>query len=182
MYGDTERPNGGGLMSDPGPGAQSRDDPSGGSENPSEKTRDNVSESQDTTITFDARSKDIPPTTPGWSSNLQAAIDAPPVGSALLVVQHGAGGARFLLATDRITAGRNPSSDIFLDDVTVSRKHAEFLRRDGGFVLHDLGSLNGTYIGRDRIDEAVLRNGAEVRIGKFRMVFYASRRTLGPTT
>jgi FHA domain len=106
-----------------------------------------------------------------------AAVEALPAGSALLVVQQGpTAGARFLLAEDRITAGRHPTSDIFLDDVTVSRKHAEFVRRDGGFTLRDVGGLNGTYVGRDRIDEVALRNGDEVRIGKFRMVFYASKR------
>jgi pSer/pThr/pTyr-binding forkhead associated (FHA) protein len=133
----------------------------------------------ETTLTFQAIKRDtLPAPGGGLSAAHQAAVDALPAGSALLVVQQGpTAGARFLLATDRITAGRHPSSDIFLDDVTVSRKHAEFLRRDGGFVLRDVGGLNGTYIGRDRIDEAVLHNGDEVRVGKFRMVFYASPRS-----
>ena len=88
-------------------------------------------------------------------------------------------GARFLLDADRTTAGRHPGSDIFLDDVTVSRKHAEFIRGQGQFVVRDVGSLNGTYVRRDRIDEAVLRDGDEVQIGKFRMVFYPSKRGSG---
>jgi pSer/pThr/pTyr-binding forkhead associated (FHA) protein len=110
----------------------------------------------------------------------QAAIDALPAGSALLVVQRGPNaGARFLLDADKTTAGRRPDSDIFLDDVTVSRKHAEFLRREAQFVVRDVGSLNGTYVQRDRIEEAVLRDGDEVQIGKFRMVFHPSKRAAG---
>ena len=105
----------------------------------------------------------------------EAAVAALPVGSALLVVQRGPNaGARFLLDAERTTAGRRPDSDIFLDDVTVSRKHAEFIRRGEGFVVRDVGSLNGTYVQRDRIDEAVLRAGDEVQIGKYRMMFYPS--------
>jgi pSer/pThr/pTyr-binding forkhead associated (FHA) protein len=114
----------------------------------------------------------------GLSPADTAAIDALPAQSALLVVQRGPNaGARFLLDADRTTAGRRPDSDIFLDDVTVSRKHAEFVRRGDDFVVRDVGSLNGTYVQRDRIDEAVLRDGDEVQIGKFRMVFHPSRRT-----
>jgi len=106
-----------------------------------------------------------------------AAIDALPAGSALLVVERGpVAGARFLLDAERTTAGRRPESDIFLDDVTVSRKHAEFVRRpDGVFVVRDVGSLNGTYVGRERIEgEQVLHEGDEVQIGKYRLVFYPS--------
>lgn len=113
----------------------------------------------------------------------QAAVDALPAGSALLVVQRGPNaGARFLLDAERTTAGRHPGSDIFLDDVTVSRKHAEFVRREGQFVVRDVGSLNGTYVSRDRIDEAVLRDGDEVQIGKFRMIFHPSKRSTGAGT
>jgi pSer/pThr/pTyr-binding forkhead associated (FHA) protein len=113
----------------------------------------------------------------------QAAIDALPAGSALLVVQRGPNaGARFLLDAERTTAGRHPGSDIFLDDVTVSRKHAEFVRREGQFVVRDVGSLNGTYVRRDRIDQAVLREGDEVQIGKFRMIFHPSKRGTGAGT
>ena len=113
----------------------------------------------------------------GLTTDQQRSVDALPEGSALLVVQRGPNaGARFLLDADRTTAGRRPDSDIFLDDVTVSRKHAEFVRRGSDFVVRDVGSLNGTYVQRDRIDEAVLKDGDEVQIGKFRMVFYPSRR------
>ena len=82
-------------------------------------------------------------------------------------------GSRFLLDTDVVTAGRHPDSEIFLDDVTVSRRHAEFRRGPDGFRVCDVGSLNGTYVNRDRIDEVVLQGGDEVQIGKFRLVYFA---------
>lgn len=91
---------------------------------------------------------------------------------ALLVVVSGPdAGAQILLDTDVVTVGRSPNADIFLDDVTVSRKHAEFVRTPSGFTLRDTGSLNGTYVGRQLIDSVELRNGADVQIGKFRMIF-----------
>jgi len=103
-----------------------------------------------------------------------AAVDGLPAGSALLVVQRGPGsGNRFLLDKDLVHAGRHPDSDIFLDDVTVSRRHAEFVRQGSAFEVRDVGSLNGTYVNRDRIDDVVLKDGDEVQIGKFRLVFYA---------
>ena len=95
-----------------------------------------------------------------------------PPGMALLVVRRGPNaGARFLLDHDVTTSGRHPDSDIFLDDVTVSRRHAEFRRESGEFVVIDVGSLNGTYVNREPVDQAVLANGDEVQIGKFRLVF-----------
>jgi pSer/pThr/pTyr-binding forkhead associated (FHA) protein len=134
----------------------------------------------DTTISLRAVSPDVSDVDTRLSGADQAAVDALPAGSALLVVQRGPNaGARFLLDADRTTAGRHPGSDIFLDDVTVSRKHAEFVRREGQFVVRDVGSLNGTYVRRDRIDEAVLQDGDEVQIGKFRMVFHPSKRGSG---
>ncbi|MCT1690697.1 FHA domain-containing protein [Brevibacterium sp. p3-SID960] len=91
---------------------------------------------------------------------------------ALLVVVSGPdAGAQILLDTDVVTVGRSPNADIFLDDVTVSRKHAEFVRTPSGFTLRDTGSLNGTYVGRQLIDSIELQNGADVQIGKFRMIF-----------
>ncbi|MGH3326878.1 MAG: FHA domain-containing protein [Streptomycetales bacterium] len=105
----------------------------------------------------------------------QAAVDALPPGSALLVVQRGPNsGSRFLLDAEVTSAGRHPESDIFLDDVTVSRRHAEFRRAPEGFVVHDVGSLNGTYVNRERIDQALLSGGDEVQIGKYRLVFFPS--------
>jgi hypothetical protein len=104
-----------------------------------------------------------------------AAVDALPPGHALLVVQRGpSAGSRFLLDTDLVTAGRHPESEIFLDDVTVSRRHAEFRRSGGGYSVSDVGSLNGTYVNRDRIDEVTLQDGDEVQIGKYRLVYFAS--------
>ncbi|HET9501117.1 MAG TPA: FHA domain-containing protein [Marmoricola sp.] len=103
-----------------------------------------------------------------------AAVNALPSGSALLVVLRGPGaGSRYLLDTDKVSAGRHPESDIFLDDFTVSRRHAEFTRDEGSFRVADVGSLNGTYVNMDRIDDVLLQNGDEVRIGKFRLVFFA---------
>ena len=102
----------------------------------------------------------------------QAAVEALPPGSALLVVRRGPNaGSRFLLDVDLVTAGRHPDSDIFLDDVTVSRRHAEFVRSVGGFAVKDVGSLNGTYVNRHRIDEVLLTGGDEVQIGKYRLVY-----------
>ena len=102
-----------------------------------------------------------------------AAVDALPVGSALLVVQRGPGaGSRFLLDKDVTTAGRHADSEIFLDDVTVSRRHATFTREGGTFTVSDAGSLNGTYVNRDRIDSVVLQDTDEVQIGKYRLVFF----------
>jgi hypothetical protein len=109
-----------------------------------------------------------------------AAVDALPVGSALLVVQRGpSAGSRFLLDTDLVSAGRHPDSEIFLDDVTVSRRHAEFRRGADGYRVADVGSLNGTYVNRDRIDEVILHGGDEVQIGKYRLVYFASNAGVG---
>lgn len=111
----------------------------------------------------------------GLSTEDQAAVAALPPTSALLIMQRGpSSGARFLLDAERTVAGRSPSADIFLDDVTVSRKHVEFVRELDGFVVRDVGSLNGTYVNRNRIDQALLRPGDEVQIGKFRMTFHPS--------
>ena len=100
-----------------------------------------------------------------------------PPGMALLVVRRGPNaGARFLLDTEVTSAGRAPDSDIFLDDVTVSRRHAEFTRAAQGYLVRDVGSLNGTYVNRERIEEVLLGDGDEVQIGKYRLVFYASQR------
>ncbi|PDQ34631.1 MAG: transcriptional regulator [Candidatus Lumbricidophila eiseniae] len=107
------------------------------------------------------------------------AILALPSGSALLIVRRGPNaGARFLLDSDATLVGRHPDADIFLDDVTVSRRHAEFLRHGTAFEVRDLSSLNGTYFDGARIESAVLVDGSEVQIGKFRLTFYASRRDL----
>lgn len=103
----------------------------------------------------------------------EQAVESLPAGSALLIVQRGpSAGARFLLDTERVTAGRHPRSDIFLDDVTVSRKHCEFIRTASGYTVHDVGSLNGTYVDRERVESHGLAAGEEVQIGKFRLAYY----------
>jgi ribosomal protein L37E len=114
------------------------------------------------------------------SPEAQAAVEALPPGSALLIVRRGPNsGSRFLLDGELTTAGRHPQSDIFLDDVTVSRRHVEFRRSpEGGFTVADVGSLNGTYVNREPIDAVALHNGDEVQIGKYRLVFYASLRSV----
>lgn len=109
------------------------------------------------------------------------AVESLPSGAALLIVRRGPDlGARFLLDQDSTIAGRHPEVDIFLDDVTVSRKHAQFNRSGTVFRVHDLGSLNGTYASGKRIDtETALEDGVEVQVGKFKFTFFASRFDLG---
>jgi FHA domain/zinc-ribbon domain len=106
-----------------------------------------------------------------------AMIAALPPGTALLAVRRGPNaGSRFLLDSDLTLVGRHPDSDIFLDDVTVSRRHAEFYRQGGTFTVRDVGSHNGTYVNRERIEEAELAVGDEVQVGKFRLVFLVGPR------
>ena len=129
------------------------------------------------TQTFGAIDVTVEPeaTATGPSQQDRAAIAALPPGTALLIVQHGpTTGARFLLDSAETTVGRHPHADIFLDDVTVSRKHAVFQADGESFVVRDVGSLNGTYVNRELVDHISLRTGDEVQIGKFRMVFYAN--------
>jgi len=109
-----------------------------------------------------------------------SAVEALPGGSALLLVQRGpSAGSRFLLDTEEVSAGRHPDSDIFLDDVTVSRRHAVFRRGPDGYHVVDVGSLNGTYVNRDRIDDVLLSGRDEVQIGKYRLVYFPSSAGLG---
>jgi hypothetical protein len=92
-----------------------------------------------------------------------------------LVVRSGGGrtGEQFSLERTQTTVGRTPDCDIFLDDVTVSRRHAIVARGAGGFTIEDLGSLNGTFLNRHRIEKADLETGDEVQIGKYRLIFLA---------
>jgi hypothetical protein len=114
------------------------------------------------------------------SDDIDAADERPdvtmvevPHGAGVLVVTRGPNiGARYLLGDKVVRAGRHPESDIFLDDITVSRRHVEITPRDGGaYALRDVGSLNGTYVNRERIDEVELAPGDEVQIGKFKLVY-----------
>ena len=103
------------------------------------------------------------------------AISALPSRAALLLVRSGpTAGARYLLDTDVTTIGRHPEADIFFDDVTVSRRHAEITRTGTVFELVDQRSLNGSYVNGERVARAALVDGSEVRIGKFRLNFFIS--------
>ena len=105
----------------------------------------------------------------------RAMVEALRPATALLIALSGPNaGARFLLDDNEVSAGRHPKSDIFLDDITVSRRHAIFIRRDGGYAVQDIGSLNGTYVQRKLVDEATLHTGDEVMIGKYRLTYYAA--------
>jgi hypothetical protein len=100
-------------------------------------------------------------------------LDAVISEGAALVIRSGGGrvGESFALQGDRMTVGRRPDSDVFLDDVTVSRDHALIVRRNGGYWLDDLGSLNGTYVNRRRIDSHRLEDGDELQVGKYKLTF-----------
>ena len=101
-----------------------------------------------------------------------------PSGSALLVVKRGPNaGSRFRLDQPVTSAGRHPDSDIFLDDVSVSRRHAEFRRENGEYLVVDTGSLNGTYVNRKPAESVALANGDEIQMGKFHLVFLTSSTT-----
>lgn len=93
-------------------------------------------------------------------------------GRGVLIVKRGPNaGSKYFLDTDVTVIGRHPDSAIFLDDITVSRRHAEIRRGDGAFSIHDVGSLNGTYVNRQRMEEGQLRSGDEIQVGKFKLVF-----------
>ena len=134
---------------------------------------------QDPTATsrFSAISQHTESPVPGRGLDAEdiATINALPESSALLIALKGPNvGARFLLNADRVLVGRHTRADIFLDDVTVSRKHAVFERTAEGFVVRDSNSLNGTYVNMQQVDEAALHDGDEVRIGKYQLTFYAA--------
>ena len=126
----------------------------------------------DTTITF------LPIESAGEviDDDLSVPLEAPSGSRGVLVVMRGPNaGSRFMLDTAVTQAGRHPDSDIFLDDITVSRRHAKIIYDGSGYKVVDVGSLNGTYVNRERIDEAVLKSGDEVQIGKFKLVFLGGR-------
>ena len=109
---------------------------------------------------------------PGASDNVHITITDSPTGQGLLVVRSGdQTGERFALDDHLVTIGRHPDSNIYLDDVTVSRRHAEVRHVGDAYIVRDLGSLNGTYISQERVEERQLMHGDELQIGKFRMVF-----------
>jgi hypothetical protein len=106
------------------------------------------------------------------TDELEAYLEGLPAGVALLVVRHGPNaGATYRLDDDETTVGRHPDSVIFLDDITVSRRHVRITRADGRYHLEDVGSLNATYVNRERVDAADLTHGDEVQIGRYRLSF-----------
>lgn len=100
-------------------------------------------------------------------------VDGPPTAGMLVVRQGPKAGSKIALDSPQIQIGRHPESDIFLDDITVSRRHAEVLREPHGYDVVDVGSLNGTYVNRKRVDRAPLSDGDELQIGKFKLVYVA---------
>jgi FHA domain-containing protein/zinc ribbon protein len=129
----------------------------------------NLTTGDDTTatITFTPEEREL-------EEDLTVSLDELPEGVGMLVVRKGPNaGSKYLLDAEVTQAGRHPDSDIFLDDITVSRRHAEITRRADGYVLRDVGSLNGTYVNKDRVEETVLSNGDELQIGKFKLVFFS---------
>ena len=105
---------------------------------------------------------------------LTVSIDDVPEGLGLVIVKRGPNaGSKLVLEKDVTTAGRHPDCDIFLDDITVSRHHAEITKTDTGYAVRDAGSLNGTYVNRERVEESPLAHGDEVQIGRFKLVFFA---------
>lgn len=126
------------------------------------------------TTIFTAETSSVAETVPvPLSARDQLAVDALPEGTALLIVQRGPNtGARFLLDAEVTNAGRSPKSDIFLDDVTVSRHHCQFIATENGHLVRDSGALNGTYVNRARVDQADLAAGDEVQIGKYRLTYH----------
>jgi pSer/pThr/pTyr-binding forkhead associated (FHA) protein len=132
----------------------------------------NLSEVEDTTMTHVV----TPAEEREADEDLEVTADELAAGAALLVVRRGPNeGSKYMLDAEVTRAGRHPDSDIFLDDITVSRRHAEIVRRADGFHVLDAGSLNGTYVNRDRVEEAKLGNGDELQIGKFKLVFFTGQ-------
>ena len=114
---------------------------------------------------------DFLPTEPPLTASGEGPLPTP--GSVVLVITRGPNaGTRVVLDKATVTAGRHPGADVFLDDVSVSRRHAEFqITADGEVRVNDVNSLNGTYVNRQPVDSATLTHGDEVQIGRFRMVF-----------
>jgi pSer/pThr/pTyr-binding forkhead associated (FHA) protein len=132
--------------------------------------------SDHTTITFH-------PVTPVDPNDIDLPSVSDVLGSpvAVLVVRQGPkAGSRYAIESETTTVGRHPDSDIFLDDITVSRRHAEIVRNDQRFEVVDAGSLNGTYVDRRRIERAVLTSGDEIQIGKFKLVFVQGEGWVAP--
>jgi pSer/pThr/pTyr-binding forkhead associated (FHA) protein len=105
-----------------------------------------------------------------------AALAELPEGAAVLVVRRGPNaGSVFVIESGEVAAGRHPESEIFLDDITVSRRHAVVTRTDHAFTVRDVGSLNGTYVNHERVEEDVLHSGDEIQIGRFVLTFHTAQ-------
>ena len=110
---------------------------------------------------------------PGVDDDIHVPVGDLPVEVGVLIVRAGSqAGARFSLEEPVTRLGRHPDSEISLDDITVSRRHAEIERTPEGHVVTDAGSLNGTYVNQERIERMLLRHGDELQIGKFRLVYF----------
>ncbi len=110
---------------------------------------------------------------PGTEDEVVVTVGDLPRGAAVLIVRSGPqAGERFALTADETRLGRHPDSEIMLDDITVSRRHAAIQRTPEGYVVTDAGSLNGTYVNQERIERAVLHHGDELQVGKFRLVLF----------
>jgi pSer/pThr/pTyr-binding forkhead associated (FHA) protein len=108
--------------------------------------------------------------------DVEVDLEELPTGVGMLVVTRGPNsGSRYALDEPLVTAGRHPDSVIFLDDITVSRRHAEVRHVEGGYEVADVGSLNGTYLNRERVERATLNDGDELQIGTFKLLFLAGR-------
>lgn len=113
------------------------------------------------------------------SSSERAIISKLNPGTAMFIILAGPGkGSRYLIDTDEVSIGREPSSDIFLDDITVSRKHAK-LKKKSAYIVEDLNSLNGTYLNAESVTKSSLKNGDELQVGKFRLTFFIANETKG---
>tara|TARA_Y100001970_G_scaffold150948_1_gene185041 strand:+ start:14188 stop:14652 length:465 start_codon:yes stop_codon:yes gene_type:complete len=106
----------------------------------------------------------------------EVALEAPSTGAALVVASGHQAGTRYAITSTHLTVGRHPDSDIFLDDITVSRRHVELQQGSAGYLLKDVGSLNGTYLNGERLEdsETPLTNGDELQIGKFKLLYLVS--------
>jgi pSer/pThr/pTyr-binding forkhead associated (FHA) protein len=110
---------------------------------------------------------------PGAEDDVVVPMSELPTDTAVLIVRSGPqAGDRFALGDGTIRLGRHPDSEIMLDDITVSRRHASITRTTDGYVVTDAGSLNGTYLNQERIDQALLHHGDELQVGKFRLVLF----------
>ena len=110
---------------------------------------------------------------PGVEDDIVVSVGDLPRGAAVLIVRSGAqAGDRFALSAAETRLGRHPDSEIMLDDITVSRRHAAIEQTPEGYVVTDAGSLNGTYVNQERIERAVLHHGDELQVGKFRLVLF----------